>query len=215
MRTRPFFRPQQDLSVDASEGNSCAIRRCPAASYDASNRQENNSPDRFRILLISRLNFGGVIRSIGATGRGRSIWRSVGFRSRDGTGGDGLPRLRSLAGRDDGMCTAICDSIVALAGVLGAHRADLFDKRDLAEQIGQGRRNPIRALGNLDGSNLLCSSSIPRWILHREPCPPLVPRPMASTPLGATMPAGLPPTCGLAVNAHANDYQMHRPFDPR
>ena len=39
--------------------------------------------------------------------------------SRSGTGGDGLPRLRVLTGRDHSVGAAICDDIVALAGVVG------------------------------------------------------------------------------------------------
>jgi len=77
--------------------------------------------------------------------------------SRGGTGGEGLPRLRVLAGRDHSVGAAIRDGIVALAGVVGAvggNRADLFANRDLAEQIGQNRCIANVAPGDLDGSDL-------------------------------------------------------------
>ncbi len=53
---------------------------------------------------------------------------------------DHLPRLGVPAGRDDGMGTAICYGIVALAGVVGTvcrDTADLLVIRDLTEEVGQ------------------------------------------------------------------------------
>jgi len=62
-----------------------------------------------------------------------------GLVARHGTSGDGLPRLRVLAGRDDGGSAALGDSIVALArviGTIGGDAADLLVRRDLVEQVG-------------------------------------------------------------------------------
>ena len=65
--------------------------------------------------------------------------RPQGFVSGHGSGGDGLPRLRILAGRDDSVRAAVGDGVVALAGIVGAicrDAADLLVLWDLAEQIG-------------------------------------------------------------------------------
>ena len=62
-----------------------------------------------------------------------------GFVSCDRAGGDGLPRFGVLAGRDDSVGAAVCDCIVAFAGVVGAisrNAADLLVFRDLVEKVG-------------------------------------------------------------------------------
>ena len=48
--------------------------------------------------------------------------RPQGLVARDGTGGDGLPRLRVLARWIDGGCARFGDGVVALSGVVGAVR---------------------------------------------------------------------------------------------
>lgn len=71
--------------------------------------------------------------------------RAQGVVSRHGSGGDGFPGLRVLAGWDDGMGAASGDRVMALAGVVGAgggHRTDLFAKCNLAEQTGQDKCVP-------------------------------------------------------------------------
>lgn len=65
--------------------------------------------------------------------------RAQGLISRHGSGGDRLPGLRVLAGRDDGMGTAICNRIVAYARVVGAisrNATDFLVLRDLVEKVG-------------------------------------------------------------------------------
>ena len=62
-----------------------------------------------------------------------------GLIARHSSSGGRLPGLRVLAGRDDGMGTAICNRIVALARVVGAvsrDAADLLALRDLVEKVG-------------------------------------------------------------------------------
>ena len=62
-----------------------------------------------------------------------------GLVSGDRAGGDGLPRLPVLAGRDDGVGAAVSDGIVAFACVVGPicrDAADFLVRRDLAEQVG-------------------------------------------------------------------------------
>jgi len=109
--------------------------------------------------------------------------RAQGSVSRHGSGGDGLPGLRVLSGRDDSVRAAFGDHIMALAGVVGAvggHRTDLFAKRYLAEQIGQDKCATGMAPGDLD------SADLQRFLINPEM--DLVP----DTPLG-------PPACGRAT----------------
>ena len=85
--------------------------------------------------------------------------RPQGLVSGDSSSGDGLPRLRVLAGRYDGMGAAVSDRVTALAGIISAvsgDAADLLACRDLAEQVGQDWCIADMALGDLDGSNLQC-----------------------------------------------------------
>ncbi len=73
------------------------------------------------------------------------------------SGGDALPGLRVLAGRDDSVGATLGDRIMAFAGVVGTvggHRADLFAKRYLVEQIGQDRCVADMAPGDLDSADL-------------------------------------------------------------
>jgi hypothetical protein len=70
----------------------------------------------------------------------KAFRRAQGLVTSHGSGGDILPRLRVLAGRDDGMSAALGDRIMALAGVVGAvcrDAADLLARRYLAEKVGQ------------------------------------------------------------------------------
>ena len=65
--------------------------------------------------------------------------RPQGLVSGDCASGDALPRLRVLAGRDDGMGTAICNRIVAFSRVVGAisrNTTDFLVLRDLVEKAG-------------------------------------------------------------------------------
>jgi hypothetical protein len=65
--------------------------------------------------------------------------RTQGLVSRHGSSGDRPPGLRVLAGRDDGMGTAICNRIVAFARVVGAisrNATDFLVLRDLVEKVG-------------------------------------------------------------------------------
>ena len=65
--------------------------------------------------------------------------RPQGFIARHGSGSDGLPGLRVLAGRDDSLGTTVSDRIVAFAGIVsavGGHRTDLFIQYDLTKQVG-------------------------------------------------------------------------------
>ena len=55
------------------------------------------------------------------------------------------------------MCTTIGDGIMAFSGIIGpigGDAANLFVRRDLAEQIGQDRRVADMACGDLDGPDL-------------------------------------------------------------
>ena len=63
--------------------------------------------------------------------------RAKGLVSGHGSGGEGLPRFGVLAGRNDGLGTAVSDGIVAFAGVpgtVGGDAADPLGRRDLFEQ---------------------------------------------------------------------------------
>jgi hypothetical protein len=67
--------------------------------------------------------------------------RALGLVSRRGSCGDGLPRLRVLAGRDNGMGAAVCNGVVAFAcvvGTVGGDAADPLVRRDLTEKVPQG-----------------------------------------------------------------------------
>jgi hypothetical protein len=62
-----------------------------------------------------------------------------GLVSRHGSGGDRLPGLRVLAGRDNGMGAAVGNGIVTLTCVIGAISRDATDflvLRDLVEKVG-------------------------------------------------------------------------------
>jgi hypothetical protein len=142
--------------------------------------------------------------TIVAGAHGQGIWPRAGRRfaaslvrhwSEDNgerSGGDGLPGLRVLAGRDNGIGSAFGDRIMALAGVVGAvggHRTDLFAKRYLAGQIGQDRCVTDMAPGNLD------SADLQRFLINPEM--DLAPDP----PLGTAMPAGVPLAVALNLDA--------------
>ena len=134
--------------------------------------------------------------------------------SRGGTGGDGLPRLRGLAGRDDSVGAAIRDSIVALA-VIGAacgHRADAFANRDLAEQIGQDRCIPNVAPCDLPFRQICVANRLPGRGRLGTPVFPRRSRGGARDRCtawgGATMLTGVP--LALALDARAVDQQMQR-----
>jgi hypothetical protein len=67
------------------------------------------------------------------------LGRRVSLIARHGSSGDDLPWLRVVAGRDDAMCTAICNRIVALARVAGAICRDATDclaLPDLVDRVG-------------------------------------------------------------------------------
>ena len=87
----------------------------------------------------SRSGSGGGIHSIFATGHGRETWTPKGLIARHGSSGNGIPELCVLPGRDDGMSTAMCNRIVALARVVGAICRDSADcpvRRNLVEKVG-------------------------------------------------------------------------------
>lgn len=81
-----------------------------------------------------------VISAPSSPERAAQMFRGAqGFVSGHDPGGDGLPRLRIPAGRDDGRSAALGNGVVALACVVGAVRRDAADLpvlRDLAEQVG-------------------------------------------------------------------------------
>ena len=82
----------------------------------------------------------GVVSTPSSPERAAQVFRRAqGLISRHGSGGDRLPGLRVLAGRDDGMGTAICNRIVAFARVVGAisrNATDFLVLRDLVEKVG-------------------------------------------------------------------------------
>lgn len=56
------------------------------------------------------------------------------------------------------MGAAVCDRVMALAEIISAVSRDETDflvLRDLAEQVGQGRRISVVTTGDLDGPNLM------------------------------------------------------------
>lgn len=125
--------------------------------------------------------------------------RTQGVVSRHGSGGDALLGLRVLAGRDDGVGYTLGDRIMALAGVVGTvggHRADLFAKRYLAEQIEQDSCVADMAPGDLD------SADLQRLFIDSEMN--LAPDP----PLGTAVLAGVPLAFALNLDAGAVNQQM-------
>ena len=85
--------------------------------------------------------------------------RPQGLVSGDSTSGDGLPWLRVLAGRYDGVAAAVSDRVMTLAGIIGAvsgDAADILACRDLAEQVGQDQCITDMAPGDLDSADLQC-----------------------------------------------------------
>ena len=101
-----------------------------------------------------------------------------------------LPWPRIPSRRNDRRCTAGSDSVMAgprVTGTVGRDRSDLLVRRDLGKQVRQ-HPSPVHSnwwhspawtsptLLELTSTARISSvsSSIPRWILRREPCPPLV-----------------------------------------
>src|SRR6056297_1396029 len=110
----------------------------------------------------------------------------------DRPGGRWLPWLGVLAGRDDGVCAAVCNGVMALARVVGSvrgNRSDLYIRRNLVQQLGQHRRVADLALViSMARISSVCSST-PRWILRHRRCfePPCL-RPCHSPSPSALMP---------------------------
>lgn len=104
----------------------------------------------------SRRDFGGGIRSIFARVPSKVFRRSGGNVTLNGSCRVGLPGFCVLAGRDYGICPAVSDGIVTLAGIVGAvcgNTADLLSGRDLVEQFRQHGCIANVATGELDRSD--------------------------------------------------------------
>ena len=85
--------------------------------------------------------------------------RPEGLVARGGTSSGRLPRLGVLARRNDGVGTALCDRIVALASVIGTVGSDagnLLIERDLVVQLGQHGGVAHIAGGDLDRPDFQC-----------------------------------------------------------
>ena len=126
-----------------------------------------------------------------------------GLVSGDRASGDGLPRPRVLAGRDNGVGTTVSDRIMAFARIIGAvsgDAADLLACWDLAEQVGQDRCISDVAPGDFDRSNLQC------LLVDAEV--DLAP----DAPFGAAVLARVPLAFALNLDAGAVDQQVQRPF---
>src|SRR6056297_953708 len=144
-----------------------------------------------------------VVSAPSSPERAAKIFRSAqGLVTSHGSGGDGLPRLRVLAGRYDGMSATVSDRIMALAGVVGAvsgDAADLLALRYLAEQVGQHRCIADMAPGDLDGSNLQRLLVDPEMDLAPD------------APFGAAVLACMPFAFAFDLDAGAVDQQVKWP----
>src|SRR5690606_27887201 len=110
--------------------------------------------------------------------------RPQGLVSGDCTSGDGLPRLRVLAGRDDGVGAAVGDRIMALAGIIGAVHCPAGDCAAICREgavtlpisspagiwlsrSGRTGASPIWLPVTSTARISSVCSSIPRWILRQ------------------------------------------------
>ena len=113
-----------------------------------------------------------------------------------------FPRLGILAGRDDGMRTAVGDGIVAFASIVGAISGDaagLLIGRDLAQQVWQHRRIADIISGDLDGPTFLRVLVDPEVNLAPD------------ATFRTAMIAGVPLTFALDLDACAVDQQIQQP----